>query len=1797
MSAKEREEPSPKAPAAKSAPAKAAAPEAAAPPDQAPDRAPEDPAAATLAGKRGKNTRSDKLVVVGIGSSAGGLEALRQLLPNLPSSPTLAYVVVQHSDPKHRSMLASLLSSNTAMKVMEFTNGQKINPGTIYITPAGTDVSVINGKLFLRKTAIQAGPKPSIDIFFTTLAQDFGERAVGIILSGTGSDGAHGMRAIKAAGGITLVEDPAAAKYDGIARAAIQTGSVDLVLAPEKIGPELAYILSSPLIARQAKPTEPSADRFERLVTMINATTGIDYSDYKPNTMQRRLARRMALHKMSDLNQYLDYVRLHPEELTALSKDILISVTSFFRDEEAFKILKDVIAKIVAAKQPGESIRIWTPGCATGEEAYSVALLFAQHLGENFDSHNLQIFATDVDGDAIAGARRGEYPEASLANLDPELVARYFRREGSTLQVIKSLREHIVFARQDLVKDPPFSRLDLITCRNLMIYLNAGLQQRLLPLFHYALRPGGYLFLGKSESISSHHELFEPISKRWRIFQRKGAVRAQMPLMPKRHRPPQATVTAAVRKAEISLKDLTNQMVADIFGHAAVLIDERQEVLFVRGNVSGFLRVPEGVAEWNIVDLAQDALRGSLRASIHKASREQTQVTSPRIRLQGETGAASLILHVIPVNQEGAPPGLMLVVFDQTEGQDPLASAAGQEADWRDMRVAELDQELTATREHLQTITEELETSNEELQSLNEELQSANEELQSANEELETSNEELQATNDELTTVNEELQVKSTELSATYSDLENVLRRMSVAMVLVDRNHRVKRFTPPATAIFNIMSGDRGQVLTSLPSHLDLPNLRAALAGAIEEGKTVSQTITAGNRIYEMAVYPYYSQEECISGAILTFYDNTAILLRQQEFAALVENSPDIVARFDRQFRHLYLNPAVTRTTGLQPEWFIGKSNRELGMPPELCQQWEDAMRRVFTSGEEVSVRFKFPSPQGEIDIETRLAPEFTPAGEVGTILSVGRDVTRLTCAEQRAQESAEQLRHLLGSINDGFFALDQDLVVTYFNSAAGRLLGTDPAAAIGKPWLQTFPQLAGSVFETRFRQALSQGQPQEFETYFAEQPYQDWYHVRVFPFSAGISVYFQIVTDRKQAEEQLKEFNREITVQNRISEIFATAPDEEMYARILEFVQETLQSEFGTFGYFQADGSFVVPATTRGIYWEKCNVPEKNIIFQKGCFSGTWRQALDARSTIIANQGPFHTPPGHVAIENTIVTPIYYRGELLSALHLANKPGGYSERDRAMLEAMANHIAPVLHARLVRQAEERERKRAEARTDSLARFPGENPHPVLRLGADRTLLYYNPPAEKLLMLPGFDPDQPTLAPQRLWELAANAFASRKMEVTEARFGEQHFSLTLAPVAGKDYLNVYGTDITDRKHAEDARNLLEAQLRHAQKMESLGTLAGGIAHEFNNLLAAILGYAQLAQDAAQDHQGLLADLAQIVRASERGRDLVRQILTFSRKTEPELRPIYLNAAVRQDLDMLRRLLPKMVKISTDLAADLKIVRIAPNHVSQILTNLASNAAHAMPHGGQLTIKTANVFHPGSVCPICGERMYGDFVLLSVRDTGHGMDPETLGRIFEPFFSTKAIGSGTGLGLSVLHGLVKSYAGHIHCHSEAGQGATFEIYLPMYLDDYPAAPAGAPAGDPASQDLPGGSETILLVDDEEPLRIMGSRVLGGVGYRVLTAASGDEALAIYREKAANVDLVILDIGMPGTGGNQCLEQMLKINPQAKVIMASGYISGQQENQSLHAGAAAYLAKPLRKAQLLTTVRQILDGKPV
>jgi two-component system CheB/CheR fusion protein len=821
--------------------------------------------------------------IVGIGASAGGLEAFEEFFRHMPTDSGLAFVLVPHLDPSHGSLLSEILQRSTTMQVVEAKDQVEVRPNCIYVIPPNHNMEIYQGKLQLSVPTVPRGQRLPIDGFLRSLAEDRQENAVGIILSGTGTDGTLGLRAILGMGGLALVQEPSTAKYDGMPSSAIRSGYATLVLPPEKMPDALLAEKGKVAFDTEAAPVKAKAESgIGRILMQLRAITGHDFSLYKQSTISRRIARRMLQHAVENTEDYARYLKENPLEVHSLFKELLINVTSFFRDPEAFDVLEDKILLPTLKDKPDDYVfRAWVVGCASGEEGYSIAILLRELMDTMHRDFKVQIYATDLDDEAIAMARTGYYPLNIVQDITPERLRRFFIKEDAGYRVRKELREMVVFAVQNAIKDPPFTKLDLLCCRNLLIYLKPELQDRLIPEFHYALKPEGVLFLSPSESVGNHGDLFKILNRKWKIYRATHSVLSSRAMIShglawSAGTGGKAPEGKAVHK-ETNFADLTRRLLVQYFAPASVITDTKGEILFIHGETGKFLRPAPGQPTLNIIEMAREGLTMELRNVLYAAASEKMSIVNRLVQVKTNGGFSPVNLSVRPLDDPDGKQNLLLVSFQEAI-ENPvklLRKRSGKTGEKK--RLEELEIELEQLKLNYQSSIEEQQASNEELKSANEELQSTNEELQSTNEELETSKEELQSVNEELVTVNSELQAKIEQLAGMQNDMKNLLDNINVGIIFLDRHLVIRRFTREAVRIYRLVASDVGRPLNDIKSLVDGDDLLNAAENVLETLIPYERELYIGEDAWVLArIQPYRTLDNMIDGVVLTFTDITS---------------------------------------------------------------------------------------------------------------------------------------------------------------------------------------------------------------------------------------------------------------------------------------------------------------------------------------------------------------------------------------------------------------------------------------------------------------------------------------------------------------------------------------------------------------------------------------------------------------------------------------------------------------------------------------------------------------------------------------------------------------------------------------------------------------------------------------------------------------------------------------------------------------------------------------------------------
>jgi len=851
--------------------------------------------------------------IVGIGASAGGLVAFKHFFAHMPYDSGLAFVLVPHLDPTHQSLMVELLSRQTKMPVCEARDKMQAEANHVYIIPPGKYLAIKDGRLILSKPPQTRRPETAIDHFLRSLAEDQQEHAIGIVLSGTSSHGTLGLQAIKANGGMTMAQQPDTADYADMPQNAVNSGHVDFILSVEDMPAALLSYVQHAYVTGIWAPLEPAAserEELDRVLYLLRARCKYDFRFYRKNMLMRRVLRRMSLNAIDQLAVYAEFLRKSPDEANHLFRDLLIGVTGFYRDTEAYKVLEEkVISQWLLHKHNDATVRVWIPGCSSGEEAYSIAMLLIESFSAKQKPLRLQIFATDIDEAALEIARQGAYPVSISADVSATRLARFFTQTGSYYQINKQVRDCVVFAAQNLISDAPFSKLDLISCRNLLIYLEPEVQRKVISLFHFALNEDGYLLLGSSETVGRNIDLFETVSKKWRLFRRIGPTRRDKIEFPisssyEQRSPLQATIKSA-EKHDMNFAEITQRQLLDDYAPASVLINRKYEVLYFQGPTGDFLEAPTGEPTRDLIAMARHGLQTRLRAAGHRAIRENKIIRDNTPRRKHHGAWYSCTITVKPILEPRQAEGLLLVTFHEHEvppREDGDLQSENEIADESPL-VHHLEYELKTTREDLQNTIEDMETSNEELKASNEEVMSMNEELQSANEELETSKEELQSLNEELSTVNSQLQDKVEELDKAHGDMSNLLNSADIATLFLDTQLCIREFTPATSRLLGLIPGDAGRPISTFATDFIGESLLSE-AGTVLENLTPVETLltTSNGRHYLRRILPYRTADNRIDGLVVTFIDITRRIESEAEsrrMASVLHDSNDAITVLD----------------------------------------------------------------------------------------------------------------------------------------------------------------------------------------------------------------------------------------------------------------------------------------------------------------------------------------------------------------------------------------------------------------------------------------------------------------------------------------------------------------------------------------------------------------------------------------------------------------------------------------------------------------------------------------------------------------------------------------------------------------------------------------------------------------------------------------------------------------------------------------------------------------------------------
>ena len=974
-------------------------------------------------GKIAKNETSDSLLaktvdsksgqfpIVGIGASAGGLEALEQFFENMPKFSGMAFVVIQHLAPNPKSIMTELLQRITEMQVVTVTDSLKIKPNCVYVIPPNKSMSVLNGSLYLFEPVETHGLRLPIDFFFRSLADDIKEQSIGIILSGMGSDGSLGLKSIKEKGGIVLVQEPESAKFDSMPNSAIEAVMVDIV-APANELPTKLLSITKITIRKNIKPElEKDTSSLEKIIILLRTQTGNDFSQYKKNTMSRRIDRRMGIHQISKIASYVRYLQENPAEIEILFKELLIGVTSFFRDVAVWEHLKNkIFPNMFAGLHPQHILRAWVPACSTGEEAYSLAIIFKEAIEEAKLDNNLtlQIFATDLDKGAIEQARKGIYLDNLVADVSANRLSRFFVKTDNQYRVNAEIREMVVFAPQNVIKDPPFTKLDILSCRNMLIYMDSNLQKKLVSLFHYSLNQKGILLLGSAETNGSKKDLFTTVDSKFHIYQRTGVERSEELFdFPSAFAQTKKKIknSQAIEKIPDNIQTLADNLLLQQYSPASILVTNQGDILYLTGNTGKYLTPAAGKASMNIFTMAREGLQNELPIALRKVMKSYEKLILHNVKVGTNGGTLIVDVSIQQIENPLALKGKIMVVFSDVPVEKQRKARHKKQNPNDHSLQPEFEREIQRLGEELQSTREEMQTSQEELKSTNEELQSSNEELQSTNEELTTSKEEMQSLNEELHTVNAELLSKIDDSVSINNDINNLLNSSEIATLFLDKELNIRQFTSHATKIFKLIHSDIGRHYNDLANNLNYPELQKDAKEVLRTLMFVEKTITSTNGLYySIRIMPYRTLDDKIEGLVITFIDITiaknienALLETQNFLESLIFKVPGVIIALSSNGKIIEFNPEAEKIFGRKRNAVIGENYFDLFIPESLRAKVKLEMKQILSNKLPNQFENLVKSATGvQLNIEWTAHKLFDEKGILTGIIAIGENITKL---------------------------------------------------------------------------------------------------------------------------------------------------------------------------------------------------------------------------------------------------------------------------------------------------------------------------------------------------------------------------------------------------------------------------------------------------------------------------------------------------------------------------------------------------------------------------------------------------------------------------------------------------------------------------------------------------------------------------------------------------------------------------------------------------------------------------------
>jgi two-component system CheB/CheR fusion protein len=1791
--------------------------------------------------------------LVGIGASTGGQEALEQLFTAMPADCGLSFVVIMHLPADGPLFLAEMLGRYTRMEVVTAEDGMRLCPNRIHVMPAGRALTVSAGRLRIEEELPAAAAHHPINRFFFSLAAEAGQRAVAVVLSGFGTDGSAGVKSVREAGGIVIVQDPDSASNPAMPKSAIAGGVADLVLPAEEIPARIAEIARGRCSLPPRACREVTLDQeLAAVFSIVKARTGHDFSSYKSNTVMRRIERRLAVNDMAGLGKYIALLEDNPREAQALCRDILIGVTSFFRDPDAFGILADrIIPRLLAQRDPGDPLRIWHACCATGEEVYSMAMLVREYLDRHRLDAKVLIFATDIDEVAIAQARAGLYGDDIEAEVGQERLKAFFTRSDGRWQVAKSLREMVVFAHHSLIKDPPFSRLDLLVCRNFLIYLNPDMQKRLIALFHQVLKPHGFLFLGASETVGHQSELFEPVDKKWKLFQRLESGRRNETLFPFTapvRRPPGAGRSPRTADAaEPGPGAAAERLLLERYSPPCVVVNEKFELVHVSTRANRFLELPVGEPTRDILRMAREELRPSLRAAIYKAFADQKPVVFRGAKIDaGQEQATEINVVVEPVDIQASSGRFVMVIFEPvvTPAVLPAPSSgedgpAGDESS-RDMLVRQLEEQLRITHEQLQATTEQLESSNEgfmsaneELMSINEEFQSANEELQSSNEELETSKEELQALNEELVTVNAELQGKLEELNQANSDIANLLTSSEIATLFLDRQLAIKRFTPAMAGIFNLIASDIGRPFRHLAGTIDWSELDTDARKVLESLVPIEREVTAvkDGLCYIMRVLPYRNTAGGVDGIVVTLIDITAMKRAEEETrsAALfpLEN-PSPVLRVGRDGSLLFFNRS---SEALLESW---RSEYGKNIPDLLQLSIERSLANGASEECEISVLGR--------DMSFVVAP--FPERKYANLY--GREITKRKRAEEEIIRAKEEWERTFESVPDLITILDNQHRVLRVNQAMARRLGLKPEQCVG---LRCHEAVHGTCVPHDFcphSRTIADG-CEHIEELHVERLGGDFL-VTTTPLldergeRIGSVHIAHDITQRKRMEDALRKSEERLKRAQEISHLGSWELD--LVTNVLTWSDEA----YRIFGLRPEGGEVTYQA-----FLEVVHPDDRTAV--DAAYSGSLRDGLDQYEIEhrIVRQSSGEVRIVHEKCE-------HFRdasGQIIRSIGMVHDITE-RKRDEQERETTVEFLRLVNESSTTRNLIEtaicffqgksgceavgvRLREGEDYPYFQLCGFPREF------VEAERTLCGRtaageivrdsegNPVIECMcgkVICERFDPSKPFFTPAgSFWansttELLAGASEADRREFTRNSCnGEGYESVALIPL-------FFGTERMGLLQMNDHRSGMftpevialwerlagylamalakfrtEAELRCAKESAEAASRAksrflANMSHELRTPMTGVLGMLDLALGGA-----LEADQRDYLETAHKSAAVLLHILNEildlssieSGKFSIEDKPFSLARCLADSLEIfITEARRKGLELVSSLAGDLpQSVRGDSLRLRQVLVNLIGNALK-FTEQGRVEVLVRN----GSRTPEGKQEL-----VFTVTDSGIGIPRDKRHLLFRSFSQvddsdTRSYG-GSGLGLAICQEIVTRMGGTIGCESEPGKGSSFFFSVPFgvaeTVGEEDAPPVKSPALAVGAIDRAEGRKARLLIAEDEPvIRQLLDVVLRLSNFEPDFAEDGHKAVEMWDR--GGYDLVLMDVQMPRMDGFSAT-RAIRERERARgdrptlIVAMTAHAYREDEHRCLDAGMDAFISKPIDLQKSIALINGLISQR--